>query len=299
MSYLLFVDESGQDRRDSPYEVLAGIAIEDNKIWALVQCINALQEDCFGVQRYKEFRDEAKGKKILKRKVFKQAATCAEIPNPDRRNLARAMLADGTSPAPRKLAALAQAKIDYVERVFDECIKKGCRAFASIVPKDAIRPEGDNFLRKDYTYLFERFAHMLYSHDRQSGIVVFDEIEKIQSHLLINQMENYFLHTKNGQDRAKVIVPEPLFVHSDLTTLIQVADLVAYVVAWGIRLKEMKEAKRKELKGIANKVLRLRYHHRTPSGFDKWGFKYIKELRTQQELKKEEGNAACATKPPK
>ena len=29
MAYFLFIDESGQDHRDSPYEVLAGVAIED------------------------------------------------------------------------------------------------------------------------------------------------------------------------------------------------------------------------------------------------------------------------------
>lgn len=32
MSYLLFIDESGQDRRDSPYEVLAGISLEDRDL---------------------------------------------------------------------------------------------------------------------------------------------------------------------------------------------------------------------------------------------------------------------------
>jgi hypothetical protein len=36
MAFLLFVDESGQDRGDSPYEVLAGIAIEDQDLWNLV-----------------------------------------------------------------------------------------------------------------------------------------------------------------------------------------------------------------------------------------------------------------------
>ncbi|MUM78840.1 DUF3800 domain-containing protein [Pseudodesulfovibrio sp. F-1] len=298
MSYLLFIDESGQDRRDSPYEVLAGVAIEDKKIWPLVQCINSIQEDCFGVQRYREFRSEAKGTKILKRKTFKQAATYPPIANPDRKNLACAMLADGTRPAPMKLAALAQAKIAYVEKVFEECLRYDCRAFSSIVPQNAARPEGDAFLRKDYTYLFERFAHMLNQNGGQSGIIVFDELDKSQSHLLINQMENYFLKTQKGQSRAKVIVPEPLFVHSDLTTMVQVVDLIAYVVAWGVRLKGMQEAPRGELDALASQVLKLRYYHRTPGGFDKWGFKLIEDLRTQNEVKKEEGNAACATKPP-
>ena len=33
MSYLLFMDESGHDRRNLPYEVRGGIALEDGKIW--------------------------------------------------------------------------------------------------------------------------------------------------------------------------------------------------------------------------------------------------------------------------
>jgi hypothetical protein len=31
MSWALFIDESGQDRRQSPYEVLAGVAVEDRR----------------------------------------------------------------------------------------------------------------------------------------------------------------------------------------------------------------------------------------------------------------------------
>lgn len=299
MSYLLFIDESGQDMQQSPYEVLAGVAIEDKKIWPLVQCINALQVDCFGVQRYKAFREEAKGKKILKAKSFRLAGTYPPIPNPDRKHLAKAMLGDGTRPAPMKLAALAQAKIAYVDGVLDLCEQFQCKAFASIIPQEAPRVDTDEFLRKDYSYLFERFAHMLNtSGSRPSGIIVFDELEKSRSHILINQMEGYFLNTNNGKRRAQAIVPEPLFVHSDLTTMIQVADLVAYIIAWGVRIKGMKEAARPELGELARKAMRLRYLHKTPRGYTKWGFKYINDLRGKKAIKKEEGNAACATKPP-
>ena len=299
MSYLLFIDESGQDRRESPYEVLAGIAIRDKHIWPLVQCIGALQEECFGVQRYKEYRDEAKGMKILKKKTFAHAATYPPIAEPDRMYLARAMLADGTRPAPMKLAALAQAKIAYVRKVFEQCAAFDCQAFASIIPQDAARTDGKDFLRKDYAYLFERFHHMLWhTPGRPAGIVVFDELDKSRSQLLVNQMEGYFLKTYNGQQRSKTIVPEPLFVHSDLTTMIQVADLAAYIIAWGVRLNGMREPARPELQDLAECVLRLRYHQKTPSGHDKWGFKVINDLRARQWYKKEEGNAACAAKPP-
>ena len=48
-------------------------------------------------------------------------------------------------------------------------------------------------LRKDYAYLFERFFYFLEDNAaREQGIVVFDELEKSQSHLLIDQMHRYF-----------------------------------------------------------------------------------------------------------
>jgi hypothetical protein len=95
------------------------------------------------------------------------------------------------------------------------------------------------FSGKTYAFLFERFFHFLNSRPespRPMGTVIFDEVEKTQSQILIEQMERYFLHTAKGKVRSRLIVPEPLFVHSDLTTMIQMADLVAYIVSWGVRL---------------------------------------------------------------
>jgi hypothetical protein len=34
MAFFMFIDESGQDQRESPYEVLAGVVIEDRKVVA-------------------------------------------------------------------------------------------------------------------------------------------------------------------------------------------------------------------------------------------------------------------------
>ena len=48
MAYLLFIDESGQDRQESPYEVLAGAAIHDTQLWDFVQDIQAAEERFFG-----------------------------------------------------------------------------------------------------------------------------------------------------------------------------------------------------------------------------------------------------------
>ena len=107
------------------------------------------------------------------------------------------------------------------------------------------------------------------------GIVVFDETEKAASQFLANQMEDYFLKTAKGRLRSRLIVPEPLFVHSDLTSMVQMADLIAYIICWGVRLENMRADARPELRSLGGDVLELRYHAPTPRGYDTWGFKVI------------------------
>lgn len=50
MAYFLFIDESGQDHKDSPYEVLAGVAVEDRDLWNLIQSIQAAEIRHFGMR---------------------------------------------------------------------------------------------------------------------------------------------------------------------------------------------------------------------------------------------------------
>jgi len=117
--------------------------------------------------------------------------------------------------------------------------------------------------------------------------MVFDELEKSKSHLLIDQMHRYFAETAVGGQRASRIIPEPFFVHSDLTTGVQIADLVAYVVSWGFRTARMTKPGRPELSDLAKQVARLRYRamreRRGNPRFEIWSFAHITDLRTQAE----------------
>ncbi len=71
--------------------------------------------------------------------------------------------------------------------------------------------------RKDYAYLFERFFYFLQGCNSpqpiaenaisEQGIIVFDELEKTKSHLLIDQTHRYFKGTATGRQRASLIVP--------------------------------------------------------------------------------------------
>lgn len=182
---------------------------------------------------------------------------------------------------------MALSKLAYVKEALEICQRFGCRAFASIVETDA-EPTGTGGLRKDYAYLFERFFYFLEDgSDGEQGLLVFDELEKSQSHLLVDQAERYFRETATGKARARRIIPEPFFVHSDLTTGVQVADLIAYIVSWGFRMPRMIKPARDELAPFAQQVAALRYLAKRDKGgkadFEIWSFALIDDLRTRQE----------------
>jgi sulfur transfer protein SufE len=76
-----------------------------------------------------------------------------------------------------------------------------------------------------------------------------------------------------------LIIPEPFFVHSDLTTMVQIADILAYIISWGLKLPGMTEPRREELEPLVHGVVQLRFRLETPAGHTKYGFKVIPDLR--------------------
>ena len=214
MSYLLFIDESGHDRKNSPYEVLSGVAIEDKLLWNIIQEIQRLEKECFGMRITKGEQLELKGKKLLKNKTFKHANQLEPIDPAERTALAKSNLEKGKKniqPTKKELTALGQAKIAFVKKILYLCKENDVKAFASIVDPATERPPKDgSWLHKDYSYLFERFFYFLEDQnggkedEKAIGIIVFDELEKSRCHLLLNQMEEYFLRTEKGVPRRTV-----------------------------------------------------------------------------------------------
>lgn len=99
-------------------------------------------------------------------------------------------------------------------------------------------------------------------------------------------MSEYFKQTAKGRLRASRIVPEPFFVHSELSSLVQVSDLVAYLVAWGVRVGGMNRPAREELKPLASLVCDLRHkanRDRDRQPFYVWSFSVIDDLRPKDE----------------
>ena len=179
--------------------------------------------------------------------------------------MAKEVLDDGASNGSnRHLKALALAKIAYVTDALSIGSNHGCKVFASIVESDAPQ-SATGGLRKDYAYLFERFFYFLEDHATESGhsqqgILVFDELEKSKSCILIDQAHRYFADTATGRHRSSLIIPEPFFVHSELTTGVQIADLVAYCISWGFRIRGvMTKPAREDLAPYAGQLARMRH----------------------------------------
>ncbi len=294
---LLFVDESGHDRKEAPYEVLAGVAIRERDIWNLIQAIRSAELEFFGLNMA-SVGLEFKGRSLLKRKTFRLAAQGEAIETIKRRDLTRDFLqkgwreAQGNPTEPRtkdEFTAYGQAVLGFVMRVLELAGRYRVKTFAAMVHKDAPRPSAQSFLRKDYAYLFERFFYYLESlpSDEEMGLVAFDELEKAQSRILINQLERYFLDTEKGYRRSSRIVPEPFFVHSDLTTAVQLADIVGYCLNWGVRLNRMTEPTRREIEPYGRMAFDLRYVGKHVDEMLKewpiYGIFYLEDLRPRRE----------------
>lgn len=280
MSWSLFIDESGQDQRHSPYEVLAGVAVEDRRVWPLIRDLSDAQQHIFGMRLFDAYGREAKAQKLLDRKTFNHAAQLDAIEHVERTQLARELLIDGTAVTKARLTALGQAKIEYCRFSLDLARRHGAKVFATIVPREAPRPERGDALRKDYAFLFERFYYFLNGLPSDPmGYLVFDELDRSAAHILLGQVKSYFVNTRNGRIRSRLIIPEPFFVHSDLTTLIQTADIVAYTISWGLRLRRMTAPARAELRPLVDLIHRLQFKRETEGGDWIYGLKLIDNLR--------------------
>ena len=175
MAYFLFIDESGHDHKESPYEVLAGIAIQDKDLWNLIRNVQELELNCFGC-RYRSADREIKAKKFLKAKTFRLAAQLELADTSERTRLASEALNNGNNITKKQLTALSQAKLNYTRELLKLCNFYNCKVFASIICDPDKIPKDKSMLRRDYVYLFERFYYFLENRNEDTrGIVVFDE----------------------------------------------------------------------------------------------------------------------------
>lgn len=243
MSWLLFMDESGHDHRNMPYEVRGGVAIHANRLWSFIQAMNDAEKHFFGTELH-EFKTEIKGSKLLNKKMYKAANLSPPLDDEKRQHCCRRFLTSGLekkNKAKIDRIAYGQASIGMAKRIMKILEDHYAKLFASAIPRGVRKPdtyEAQAFLRKDHVFLLERFYYFLEEKD-EYGILVMDEVEKTHDRKFVRTLQKYFIKTQIGQERAQRIAPAPLFVSSDMTYPVQAADLCIYAINWGFRLYNM------------------------------------------------------------
>ena len=255
MSWLLFLDESGHDHKQMPYEVRGGIALQDSQLWPFVQAMQRLELDSFGCQLHL-YRKELKGSTLLDKKRFRFANQAETMQPEARRKHARGFLTkrlEKKTPTRDEFTAYGQACLEMARGTFELLRDHNAVLFASIIPATVQKPENphlEEFLRKDHVFVQERFFYFLET-QRQHGLLVMDEVEKSADRKFVRQLESYFTKTAKGRYRTTWIVPTPFFVSSDMTYPVQAADLCIYCLNWGFRLPSQgMDAPRREEIGV-------------------------------------------------
>lgn len=256
MSYLLFLDESGHDHRQMPYEVRGGIAIHASKVWSFVQDMREMELVCFGAN-LQNFKHEIKGSKLLDKDRFKWAGQEVWLSNHARKEHCISFLKKRSGQSRIEFTAYGQACLMMAENIFVLLRKYEAVVFASAIPR-GVRSDSDipdNFLRKDFVFLFERFYYFL-ELKQETGLIVFDETDKSGDAKLMGKLNAYYRNTHTGRSRSEWVVPYPLFVPSDLSYPVQAADVCIYCVNWGFRRASgMSAAARQEIQNLSEKQL--------------------------------------------
>src|SRR5579859_2407736 len=196
MSYLLFLDESGHDHKNMPYEVHGGVAIHASRVWSFVQKMRELEQDAYGEELHR-FGTEIKGQKLLDKDRFKWAAQESPIPGVARRKHASAFLRKKVTkltPTRNEFTAYGQASLYAAIGIFDLLRDHSAVVFATAVPRGAAKPPpafNPEDLRKDYVFLLERYFYHLDA-EQQSGLLIMDAIENQSDRRTVHCLERYF-----------------------------------------------------------------------------------------------------------
>lgn len=285
MSWLLFLDESGHDHKQMPYEVRGGVAIHIRRLWSFMQAAQRMELHCFG-ERLALYQKEIKGSTLLDRKRFRFAGQDAQMDHEERRRHCRSFLTKGLErgvPSRDEFTAYGQACLEMADGIFQLLSEHDAKLFAAVIPRGIKRPdthEAVDFLRKDHVFLFERFFYFL-EEKREDGILVMDEVDQAEDRRFVRRLERYFTRTTTGRYRTTWIVPVPFFVSSEMTYAVQAADLCIYCVNWGFRLPSvgMAAPRRDEIASRFGPWLsRLQFHgqgFRDGNVFDTFGIVYV------------------------
>jgi hypothetical protein len=289
MSYLLFVDESGHDHRNTPLEVRGGIALQAEKLWPFIKAMQALEETSFGTTLGK-YGSEIKGCKLLDKRRFQWALQGPIFDDESRRKHTVSFFEKGRKkkkPKREEFTAYGQACLSMARGIFQIVKGHDGLIFASAIPITVKKPDtfkALEYLRKDHVYLLERFFSFL-EENKATGLIVMDATEKTGDRRFVKRLERYFKQSFIGQQRVSRIVPVPFFVDSDMLYPIQAADVLIYCINWGFRFPGAGiQPARPEIHAEFDSLLfQMQYHgqiYREGEVFSIHGISYVPEPYT-------------------
>ena len=239
MSYLLFMDESGHDHKNLPYEVRGGVSIASVNFFNIIKELQYEEERIFGC-KLSEYKTEIKGSKLLEKMRFKWAVQGEKLSAEERQKGCRRFLTaclEHRAPCQQDFTAYGQASLMMANTIFRLLKKYKAKIFACVIEKGVQKPKNfkyEEYLLKDHIGLMETFACFL-ARQHEDGLLIMDQSEKENDKKFKRQLANYFSKTLSGQQHANWIIPEPLFIESDTNYLIQVADFCIYAINVGYR----------------------------------------------------------------
>lgn len=243
MSWILFLDESGHDHKNMPYEVRGGVALHAGELWPFARSVQRMELDAFGAE-LAQYRKELKGSKLLDKDRFKWAAQGSLMAGEERRKHCRGFLTKGLekkAPSRDEFTAYGQGCLEIARGLFQALTDRGAVLFAAVIPRTTTRPatyQAEEYLRKDQVFLLERFFYFL-ERRKEHGLLVLDEVDKTADRRFVRRLQRYFTQTATGRYRSRWIVPSPFFVASDMASAVQAADLCIYCVNWAFRVPSL------------------------------------------------------------
>jgi len=262
---LFFIDESGYEDTNTPYQVLAAVSISEDRVGDFVLDYNDLKRE---ILRWTDTKihdpnTEIHANAFLQKRNFRWANKTDFLTEPERTDLLKQLNTDvGKRKATdAEKAAKGQSIIEFMRKTIDLVESYDCYTFASVINNDAPDQIGEDYLRKDYSYLFERFAELIRCEcDKyERGLIIHDSEDKKLAGKLIKQMTEYFSATGKGRERTKYLCPFPFFAESHLTPFVEIADLAAYCINWGYRSGPINERTRTELEEFGQGFGKLQF----------------------------------------
>lgn len=191
---LVFIDESGHPRPNDNTNrpVLLGVCIKETNIRELTSRIYKIK-----MEIYNKSDVEVKATNLITRRIFFK-------------NLTR--------------------NKEFVDKIMDLVFQIDLNVFAIIMEKPDVNPYfKEGILPKQYFYMLKRIELYCQNHQYPMAMVIFDEQDRNEDQKISVAFNNFLFQSALGKSFEKIL-EIPLFVNSQITPGIQLADLMAGIV---------------------------------------------------------------------